>query len=79
MKICVNCHTENPEEALLCVTCGDDLTKRYIRRHRVRRKHRRSRSMNKKRIGLPALVVGILFLAAFIALIVLMVYHTIVH
>lgn len=79
MKICANCHTENPEEALLCEKCGDDLTIRYIRRHRVRHKHRRSRSMNKKKIGMPAIVLGVLFLLAFVTLIVLMVYHSIVH
>ena len=79
MKICTACHAENPDDALLCAQCGGDITTKYIRRHRVRHKRRRSRATKRGRLGIGAIALGVLLLCVFAALIVLMVYYTVAH
>lgn len=79
MKICTVCQTENPDEAALCSACGTDITKKYIRRRRVRHKHTRSRSSGKQANPKGAKTVGILLLVALLATIILIMYFSVSH
>lgn len=77
MKICTQCRTENEEEATVCSQCGTDISKRYIKQHRKRHKHRKSRSSSKAYDTMfKARVFGYVVLGILAAALILMIIFT---
>lgn len=76
MKICTTCRAENPEDASTCHVCGGDIATRYIRRQKVRRKHKKSRPSKRAVLGKRAIFVGVFFIAIIFLVLLMMVYFT---
>lgn len=76
MKICTKCRTSNPDDAPVCCKCGEDITKKYIRQHRV--KHKGHHSHPAKKEGLPksAIIFGTAIFILFIIALLLTIYHS---
>lgn len=76
MKICTKCRTSNPDEALVCSKCGEDITKKYIHQHRVKHKGRHSRPAKKDALSLKMKIFGYALVLIFIAAILLYILYS---
>ena len=76
MKICTQCHTSNPDEALVCSKCGEDITKKYIHRHRVKHKGRHSRPAKRDALSIKMKIFGYTLVIIFIAALILYIHFS---